>query len=671
MSKKLSGSIILIVLGLLFIAAIGMRTISTPQIWTHLALGKTGAPIAFTEADQLVNPTWLYDKLAYVVWNVGQAPLLILLNTLGLLGAFVLLLQTSKKWGGELSQSFALLVSGHLIFQMLDVGPEVPMMFFLAAFLYVLSTQSKPAILFGVLIPLQLIWTNMHGSFLYGPLLALLAAMEAVQRSKKKRSSATPATYGILAAVLFVVTLLNPSLFHLHLQVVKEISSPYPEYVLSMLSDLNLQVVKEISSPYYASSLLSDFFQSPPLKPLILFVVVLGAAGILTQKKRLPIMLTTAAVFGAVMGLTSPKMALLFAVLSFPFMVLSFTAVSEYIRGTLKQVMGKKEPLLWPITGGLWVILLIISVMPIITNHAYVKSGSASNFGLGIEEQLYPAGLAELINDPVFPAAEKTLNLPADGGYLAFNYGRKVLIDYRPGRYSHELIDGISEVILGEETTCEGLDGDADAIILNTLFSSSAAGIDLLLGKSVQPRWLLAYFDGTTAVLLRNEEKYRALADNAALKKAGLDKLDKAYAEYAQAIEKGGLAVPGNPAELIGGAKVFLARGQAETAKSFFALLLKGNDDLSAAWIGLGQSQLLLAGIEGKGFDLAVDYLRSATETAPRSAQAWSAYANGCAISAAVETDAVAKTELEDEAKRATEKVESLSRKKDSSDKVE
>lgn len=650
MSKKLSGSIILIVLGLLFIAAIGMRTISTPQIWTHLALGKTGAPIAFTEADQLVNPTWLYDKLAYVVWNVGQAPLLILLNTLGLLGAFVLLLRTSKKWGGELSQSFALLVSGHLIFQMLDVGPEVPMMFFLAAFLYVLSTQSKPAILFGVLIPLQLIWTNMHGSFLYGPLLALLAAVEAVQRSKKKRSAATPATYGILAGSLFVVTLLNPSLFTLHLQVVKEISSPDPAYV---------------------SSLLSDFFQSPPLKPLILFVVVLGAAGILTQKKRLPIMLTTAAVFGAVMGLTSPKMALLFAVLSFPFMVLSFTAVSEYIRSTLKQVMGEKEPLLWPITGGLWVILLIVSVMPIITNRAYAKTGSASNFGLGMEEQLYPAGLAELINDPAFPAAEKTLNLPADGGYLAFNYGRKVLIDYRPGRYSSELIDGISEVILGEATTCEGLDGDADAIILNTLFSSSSAGIDLLLGKSVQPRWLLAYFDGTTAVLLRNEEKYRALADNAALKKAGLDKLDKAYAEYAQAIEKGGLAVPGNPAELIGGAKVFLARGQAEAAKSFFALLLKGNDDLSAAWIGLGQSQLLLAGIEGKGFDLAVDYLRSATKTAPRSAQAWSAYANGCAISASAETDAVAKTELEDEAKRAAEKAESLSRKKDSSDKVE
>ncbi|MBN2703332.1 MAG: hypothetical protein JXR23_03890 [Pontiellaceae bacterium] len=653
MSKKLSGSIILIVLGLIFIAAIGMRTISTPQIWTHLALGKTGAPIAFTEADRLVNPTWLYDKLAYAVWNVGKAPLLILLNTLGLLGAFVLLLRTSKKWGGELSQSFALLVSGHLIFQMLDVGPEVPMMLFLAAFLYVLSTQSKPAILFGALIPLQLIWTNMHGSFLYGPLLALLAAMEAVQRSKKKRSAATPATYGILVLALLVTTLLNPSLLNLHLQVVKEISSPDPAYV---------------------SSLLSDFFQSPPLKPLILFVVVLGAAGILTQKKRLPILLTTAAVFGAVMGLTSPKMTLLFAVLSFPFMVLSFTAVSEYIRGTLKHVMGEKEPLLWPISGGLWVILLIISVMPIITNRAYVKAGSASSFGLGIEAQLYPAGLKALINDPAFPAPEKTLNLPADGGYLAFNYDRKVLIDYRPGRYSHELIDGISEVILGEATTCEGLDGDADAIILNTLFSSSSAGIDRLLGKSVQPRWLLAYFDGTTAVLLRNEGKYRALANNADLKKAGLDKLDKAYADYAQAIEKGGLAVPGNPAELIGGAKVFLARGQAEAAKSFFALLLKGNEDLSAAWIGLGQSQLKLAEEKGEGFELAVDYLRSATETAPRSAQAWSAYANVCAISAAAETDAVAKGEFEEEAKRAEEKAESLvkkSGKKDSSDKVE
>ncbi|MBN2683684.1 MAG: hypothetical protein JXR40_00260 [Pontiellaceae bacterium] len=652
MSKKPSGSIILIMLGLLFIAAIGMRTISTPQIWTHLALGKTGAPIAFTEADQLVNTTWLYDKLVYTVWNMGKAPLLIMLNVTGLLAAFVLLLQVSKKWGGALSQCFALLVSGHLIFQTLDVGPEVPMMLFLATFLYVLSTQSKPAILFGILIPLQLIWTNMHGSFLYGPLLALLATLEAVQRSKKKRSGTTPATYGILAAVLFVVTLLNPALFKLHLQVIKEIGSPDPAYIYSLLS---------------------EFFQSPPLKPLILFVVVLGAAGMLTLKKRLPIMLTTVAVFGAVMGLTSAKMTLLLAVLSFPFMVLSFTAVSEYIRSTLKHVMGPKESLLWPITGGIWTILLIISIMPIITNRAYVKSGSASSFGLGIEERLYPAGLAALINDPAFPAPEKTLNLPADGGYLAFNYDRKVLIDYRPGRYSDTLIDGISEIILGEATTCEGLDGDAEAIILNTLFSSSAAGIDLLLGKSVQPRWLLAYFDGTTAVLLRNEVKYRALADNDALKKAGLDKLEQARADYAQAIEKGGLVVPGNPAELIGGAKVFLARGQAEAAKSIFALLLKGNDDLSAAWIGLGQSQLKLAEKEGEGFDLAVDYLRSATKTAPRSAQAWSAYANVCAISAAVETDVVTKTELEDEAARAEEKAQSLmkkGRKKDSSDKV-
>jgi hypothetical protein len=240
----------------------------------------------------------------------------------------------------------------------------------------------------------------------------------------------------------------------------------------------------------------------------------------------------------------------------------------------MKHVMGKKESFLWPITGGLWVLLLIISFMPIITNRAYAKTGSASSFGLGIEEHLYPSGLAELIDDPAFPAAEKTLNLPADGGYLAFNYDRKVLIDYRPGRYSDELINGISDVILGKSTTCEGMDGDAEAIIINTLFSSSAAGIDLLLGKSAQPRWLLAYFDGTTAVLLRTEEKYRVLANNAALQKAGMEKLGKARADYAQAVEKSALVVPGNPAELIGAAKVFLARGQVETAKSFFTLLL-------------------------------------------------------------------------------------------------
>ncbi len=131
MSKKpLGAPILFVVLGLVFIALIGLRTISTPEVWTHLAQGQTNAPISFLESDNTVNTTWLYDKLLFTAWNVGKAPALIILNIIGLLATFILLIQVSKKWGGPLSQAFALLIAGQLIFQSVDVGPQVMMMLF-------------------------------------------------------------------------------------------------------------------------------------------------------------------------------------------------------------------------------------------------------------------------------------------------------------------------------------------------------------------------------------------------------------------------------------------------------------------------------------------------------------------------------------------------------------
>ena len=90
MSKKSFGaSTIHVILGLVFIAVIGVRTISTPEIWTHLAQGRTNAPISYLETDTVVNTTHLYDKITYAMWNMGGAPLLIIANILCLLAAFI------------------------------------------------------------------------------------------------------------------------------------------------------------------------------------------------------------------------------------------------------------------------------------------------------------------------------------------------------------------------------------------------------------------------------------------------------------------------------------------------------------------------------------------------------------------------------------------------------
>ncbi len=606
MSKKTFGaSAVYVILGLLFIAIIGLRTISTPEIWTHLAQGKTNAPISYLEYDSPVNTTWLYDKLAYTFWGTGEGNpgLLIILNVLGLLLAFGLLLQVSSKWGGAISQGFALLICGHLIFQTVDVGPQVIMMLFIALFLFVLSNFKSPAILFGALIPLQILWTNMHGSFLFGPLIAGLSAVQAAVNNKggnkRKASPGVPtAMMGILTGALLLATLANPSLFELHLQVLSNVFSP---------------------SPMYWSSLFIEYFQIPALRPLILFVLVLGAGGLITLKRKLPVTLTTLAIIGAFLGWTAPQNSMLFAVLAFPFIVLSLTAISEYASSTLNTVLGKQAKLLTPATGAVLVILLLLSIFPVVSNCAYVKTGSASVFGLGIQDELYPSDCEAVINHPAFPA--KIINLPADGGYLAFKYGKKVFLDYRPGRYKRELLTNVENMMLGSQAAYDTINDTyrPEAIIINTLSPSAAQGIVILLMKQI---WKLCYFDGTTAILIQDKPQFKAIIGNTEAQAAGLAKLEAARAEYAAKVGK---CNAGNPSELIGSGKVFLALNRAAESEAIFSLLLQGNGKIPGAQIGLGNSQLLL-----KKFDEASETLKVATEQVPNNFLVWASYATAC-----------------------------------------
>jgi tetratricopeptide (TPR) repeat protein len=517
----------------------------------------------------------------------------------------------------------------------MDVGPQVVMMLFLALFIYLLNTSGKMAVLFGILVPLQIVWTNMHGSFLYGPLLACLAALQAAQQRKgpagrKKNQTIPSATYLLLAAVLLVATAANPSFFKLHGQVVAGLKSP---------------------APSYWSSLFIEYFQIPALKPLILFVMVLGAGGLITLKNKLPVMLTTMAIYGAFLVWTSPQMAILFAVLSFPFVVLSLKAISEYIHGSLDHVLGSQAKLLIPATSIVFVLLVVLSLIPIVNNCAYAKTASASNFGLGIQEELYPSDIDMLINDPAFPAPEKTINLAADGGYLAFKYNRKIFIDYQPGRYDKDLLVELNEMLLGSKEAYDSIYETyrPEAFIINTLTPSAAQGIVTLLAQRI---WKLAYFDGTTAVLILSKESLAPVLDNKQMQAAGLARLEKARADYAA---QAGDCSAGNPAELIGSGKVFLAFNRPKEAEAIFALLLKSNGNIPGAWIGLGNSQLLL-----KNFDAAIESLKTAKKVAPNSIQAWVSYASACQMKARYIDDDIQRAELRSEAEAAIEQAKEI-----------
>ena len=607
-AKKIDVSKWLVVLGFVFIALVGIRTVSTPEIWTHLANAQTNAPLTQLAADNPVNETWMYDKLAAGLWNAGGAPALILFNALCLAGTFVLLAQVAGKWGGPISQTFALLIAGHLLFRGVDVDPQILGILFLAFFVNLLSFPRKPAMLFGALIPAQLLWTNLHGSFLFGPFIALLATLQAVQENKGRKKSGVQAdrirALGILTFVLLLSTLANPSFFRLHAQVLTNVGRP---------------------APVYWSSLMTSFYHPASQKPLILFLYVLGAAGLITLKKRLPLMLTTLAVLGALLVGVSSRNSILFAALAYPFVVLSFSAVGDYLLGSMKNLLAEKSALLSPAMQIVSGLLILLSIFQIVRNKAYVLSGSASSFGLGAEEHLYPAGEAAdlLFNHPAFPK-EKIANLPPLGGYLAWKYGCTPMLDYRPGRYDPDFLLDLNAMMRGDKKAYDKIFDRyrPDAIVVDTLMPSASQTISTLLTREGFV-WGLVYFDGSSAVLMQRKAKFLPIFRNKDIQQGGLDRLEAARRKYADALERG--KTPGNPAELIGAAKVYLALNRPNEAAALFDLILKGNRRVPGAWLGLGTARLMQ-----KRFDESMSCLETATRLAPDSLLAWDHYAAAC-----------------------------------------
>ncbi|MCF7847866.1 MAG: hypothetical protein K9M45_03360 [Kiritimatiellales bacterium] len=602
--KSMNVSGILVILGLVFIASIGIRTISNPDIWTHLAQGRTNAPISILESENSVNTTLLYDKLVYGLWTLGGATLLILFNTACALLAFVLLLRVARKWGGAISQGFALLIAGQLLFPVMDVNPQTMMMLFVALFIFILSTVKKYPLLWATLVPLQIIWTHTHGSFLFGPFIVLLASVQASQllkfTTRKTSNQLQPGILSLLAVVLLILTFFNPYMARLHVQVVTNVIHPHP---------------------VYWTSLFRDYFSTTMRDPLIFFVMILGAGGLITLKKRLPFMITTLAIIGAFLVVRSIQSIQLFAVLTFPFVVLSFTAVGEYIIGSMGPILKEKIKILHIGTTAIFILMFALSLATIVSNSAYFHVGSASSRGFGIEENLYPAGADEMIGNKAFPTA--ILNMPADGGYLAWKHPeRKIFLDYRPGKYDPDLLNDFNAMLRGDAKAYDSImvDHKPEAIILNTLPTAAAGGLAHLLRYNV---WKLAYFDGTTAILLRNRTKYAPLLNNTAIQQAGLNRIESARKAYAEQIN--GKIHTGKQATLIGAGKVFLAFNRPAESKAIFELLTEGNPDVPGSWLGLGNSLLLL-----KEYKESVRVLEKAAEMAPKNPMVWISLANAC-----------------------------------------
>ncbi|HMP76153.1 MAG TPA: hypothetical protein PKE12_07655 [Kiritimatiellia bacterium] len=556
----------LLLLALLALTFFSIRTISNSDFWMHLATGRHIAeagrpetdPFAYTTGEAVwVNATWLYDAALYRLWDTGGAPLVTLVFAACVVGAFVLLLPLAGPGSGDAARSLGILACAWLVAPTLAVGPHGPALLFTALCMHALARAQTRTVLL-VLVPTQIMWTNMHSSFLLGSLIAALFAFEDRRTGGKRLAPWIP-------LALLAVTFVNPYGFRLHSIAWSTLLNPNSGALLEWISLFHGEF-----APSFARH----------IQTVMLAIV---ASGFITVSGRLPISITTLGVAGAFLLVLSPRYLAFSGLLLLPF-------ASYSLQGLANWIFRKLDGDAWASAGrSMLAGASALSLLLICSNFYYNRTGSASSFGLGTAKDLFPEdACATILARPEFPT--KAIHMIQDGGYLAWRLpGRKIFTDSRAPLYGLEFYQELARGLMGQPEAWTALleKHQPEAIVLNSSWPGSGAATRRLLDAG---EWGLAYFDGTTIVMLRKTREHSRMLQDFELQKSGLKALENSRRTQERTAFTW-LPSRNNP-RLIGASALYYALLRFSQAETLLLTVTRKSPTYVNGWQQLGICQL-------------------------------------------------------------------------------
>jgi hypothetical protein len=604
---------ILLIVALVTLSAMALRTIATADYWQHLANGRAIAEhgIGTTDTLSLVSagkawpkPTWLYDVLMAKVHGGAGAGAVTLLHVAALAGAFTILARMAAAWAGATARGIAVLMVAWVLAAQLNAGPALFVLFIPALMLDRLQRHRGGWGLLAVLVPLQILWANLHPSFIVAPLLALATAVETLLAGRKDESLRPRLIPQFAAAAaLLVAPLLNPGLAGVY------------GGGFAWLMGGEPSIAQGWTHPYLAA--FSDEFvqRGGQLTNPVNWLLAAGAVGWVLYRQTMPVARTAVAFIGIAMVFNAyENAALLFGVLVLPFLTMSLQTIGNVLGELLAGGPGKSSPA-GPATAGLFLALAAGTLVSFCTNGYYVNRGIPAAFGLGANLDLVPAEAMAVINRPDFPKV--FVNLPLDGGYIAWkSEGRPVLIDGRQDLHPEEAYQTLMEGLLGrsEEATRKLFETrKPGAVVLNCgAHHAEDAAARLLASGS----WAPAYFDGTTLILAQRVPENEMLLADAALQASGLALIEADRKAYAASL--GGFRATPIPARLVGAGAMLMLRDQFKEALAVYNVLQAGAPTMVNASL---QKGVCLLRLDKK--DQAVKVLESARDLDPVRPDTW------------------------------------------------
>lgn len=512
---------ILVVAGVFcLIFALAQKSIFDLDIWLHLKAGEvilqnkavpTNDIFSYTiQGKPWVDHEWLFQVLVYWIFSGWQADGLIFLESMILVLAFLVLFALGRRsMRSSPEAALLLLLTAYASTVRFNIRPEIFSLLFFAIYLYVLKfwPGRKSAYL---IIPVQILWVNLHGYFFLGPLLILIFItaeflrrnLPRLPRNWKEGAALSDAAYRRLKIIFLfsaLACLLNPAGLK---------GALYPLFVLKEVvlgrAGLAFKYIQELRPTFQ----MIKFSGTNPYYLLIAFCLAVVAARI--RKLNLAEIVLFSVFF--LLSLKVRNVAffsfIMYAVISSCVSFGPLPADFQKIPDTQLKVYFILRPLLCAVFI-VWVIFALNSRLSAVDYD--FETGQYKSLLFGTDDTYFPKGAVDFILEK--EVAPNIFNDFNSGSYLI---GRgypevRVFIDGRTEAYGPEFFGAYRKIISGDKA----LFGETASrykvnACLFSLFSGSS--IPKIIRYIYQdPKWKPVFLDAQGIVFLKDVPQNKEL----------------------------------------------------------------------------------------------------------------------------------------------------------------
>lgn len=426
-----------------------------------------------------VDLEWLYEILSYFVFSfLGINGLILLTTAVALFSVTILYTFTAKRNNNIL---VSILAACYLVIltQRSAVLPEVFSYLFVATFVVILyNFREKYTNLIWLLIPLELIWVNMHLYFIIGILLIGLFLFEAVLLFRKKYEGKYLKMLLIVLISTVLVSLVNP--FGLAGLLLTLFPLTFAQNSGFSLAE-NANIFQNING-------ISQLGQSLNVQVFIVATILLVLVIIVNYKKIRPIdaLISIMTIIGAAIAIRDLG---IFVFVTFIPVTFIFNSLFEKYRFLSNKNLRN---------------IVLLGFPVIATALSLWTFSQLGGLGLGATHG-YENGVNFFLDNKLTGPIYNNYNI---GSYFAYRVypKEKFFVDTRPEAYPASFF---RNVYIPMESSLKGFQAGDNHYHFNTLIFGYTNGLPNQVGllqylMNTSKEWKLVYLDDTTVIFIKN-----------------------------------------------------------------------------------------------------------------------------------------------------------------------